>query len=364
MSYALKITTPLVNVLRMTDFEKMPGIGFIYCAMDSAKEQIAKILGNEEVAYKEIRKIIDDKWEFQLHQQLHAAAYFLNARFQYSEDYSSHREVKMGLLMWMAKLIPNDNDRLHANLQIDFFRNKKWLFSLDSKKLSSTIVARFGDETPELKGFVMTVLSLTCSSSTCERNWSTFNTIHTKKRNRLDTKKLNSLVYIMYNTRLKHIFLKKQALKDDEDPLVCEDVPIDDECIVEQDAVGETSTNVDMREPSGSQQVGEKRRRNTMGKQQEPFLGQYEASVGDKRGHWKPTPLAKLNKIFKKHGQKNSGRARIAEFTSELAEFGHVSILNLIDWFDNKTYRAKKATEESCTQATSAGESSTQTATA
>jgi hypothetical protein len=32
----------------------------------------------------------------------------------------------------------------------------------------------FGDYTPELKRFAIRVLSLTCSSSGCERNWSAF----------------------------------------------------------------------------------------------------------------------------------------------------------------------------------------------
>ncbi|KAL6508787.1 hypothetical protein OROHE_021346 [Orobanche hederae] len=44
---------------------------------------------------------------------------------------------------------------------------------------------QYGDETPELQGFAVRILSLTCSSPACERNWSTFNQIHTKKRNRL-----------------------------------------------------------------------------------------------------------------------------------------------------------------------------------
>ncbi|KAK0605242.1 hypothetical protein LWI29_024514 [Acer saccharum] len=78
MSYALKTTRPLVSVLRMTDSEQMPAMGFIYGAMDKAKEEIAANLGNEEGAYKEIWKIIDEKWEFQLHRHLHAAAYYLN----------------------------------------------------------------------------------------------------------------------------------------------------------------------------------------------------------------------------------------------------------------------------------------------
>ncbi|KAL6526240.1 hypothetical protein OROMI_029880 [Orobanche minor] len=33
---------------------------------------------------------------------------------------------------------------------------------------------RFGTQTPELMSFAIRVLSLTCSASGCERNWSTF----------------------------------------------------------------------------------------------------------------------------------------------------------------------------------------------
>ncbi|KAK0595776.1 hypothetical protein LWI29_009861 [Acer saccharum] len=109
----------------------MPAIGSIYGAMDKAKKEIAANLGNEEGAYKEIWKIIDEKWEFQLH-------------------------------------------------------------------------------------------------------------IH-----------------------LQNIFLKKKALKDDDKPLVNEYVPSDDEWMVGEDVVEGTSTDVDMSQPSGSHQVGEKRKRNT-----------------------------------------------------------------------------------------------------
>ncbi|KAK2663344.1 hypothetical protein Ddye_001918 [Dipteronia dyeriana] len=56
----------------------------------------------------------------------------------------------------------------------------------------------------------------------------------------------------------RHKYLKKKTLKDDEDPLVREDVSSDDEWIVDNDAVGGPSTDVDM-----SQQVGGKRKRNT-----------------------------------------------------------------------------------------------------
>nr|ADE75983.1 unknown [Picea sitchensis] len=60
----------------------------------------------------------------------------------------------------------------------------------------------YGATTPILQKMAIRVLSQTCSSSGCERNWSVFEKIHTKKRNRLDTSCLNDLVYVHYNLRL------------------------------------------------------------------------------------------------------------------------------------------------------------------
>jgi hypothetical protein len=41
------------------------------------------------------------------------------------------------------------------------------------------------------------------SSSGCEQNWSTFALLHTKVRNWLTHKKLNKLVYVNYNLRMR-----------------------------------------------------------------------------------------------------------------------------------------------------------------
>ncbi|KAK1427815.1 hypothetical protein QVD17_16510 [Tagetes erecta] len=90
---------------------------------------------------------------------------------------------------------------------------------------------QYGDDTPELKAFAVKVLGLTCSASACERNWSTFNQVHTKRRNRLNTKRMNDLVFIMYNKKLKQKFLKKADLKEEDDPLLVENVMSDDEWI-------------------------------------------------------------------------------------------------------------------------------------
>jgi hypothetical protein len=61
----------------------------------------------------------------------------------------------------------------------------------------------FGSSTPALQKLAVRLLSQCVSSSGCEHNWSTFALLHTKVRNRLTHKKLNKLVYVNYNLRLR-----------------------------------------------------------------------------------------------------------------------------------------------------------------
>ena len=67
----------------------------------------------------------------------------------------------------------------------------------------------FGHSAPNLQKIAIRVLSQTASSSGCERNWSFFERIHTKKRNRLEHQRLNDLVYVTYNLRLQNRFVNR-----------------------------------------------------------------------------------------------------------------------------------------------------------
>ncbi|XP_019087794.1 PREDICTED: uncharacterized protein LOC109127474 [Camelina sativa] len=85
------------------------------------------------------------------------------------------------------------------------------------------------------------ILSLTTSSSGCERNWSTFEGVHTKKRNRLDTQRLNNLVYVQFNMRL---LAKRKKQKEKKVDVLLADCAIHaQDWIVEEDDVelGDTS---------------------------------------------------------------------------------------------------------------------------
>ncbi|XP_047166554.1 uncharacterized protein LOC124835629 [Vigna umbellata] len=236
VSICLKAAAPLMVVLRLVDSDVKPAMGFIYEEMDCAKEKIRSNFNNIKKSYEEVWRIIDARWDNQLHRPLHAAAYFLNPHFHYEPNFRSDDggEVKEGLYFCMRRMIPDMAERRKINLQIVEFHNARGLFGMeDAKECRKELNPgewwdMFGDGTPELKRFAIRILSLTCSSSGCERNWSSFEMVHTKRRNRLHQKKMNDLVYVMYNSKLKSRQIRKTIA------LPFDDIESDDEWIAEE----------------------------------------------------------------------------------------------------------------------------------
>ncbi|XP_077245531.1 uncharacterized protein LOC143885307 [Tasmannia lanceolata] len=185
--YCLKCTSPLVKVLRLVDSDERPAMGYIYEAMDRAKEAIAKNLGNIKKKYEQIWNIIDERWDRQLHRPLHAAGYFLNPRFQYETSNDVDIEIKVGLLDCLERMVPSSKERVLIGNQIDKFKKAEGLFGREMAKLMRKEQLpglwwdAFGDECPELQKFAIRIESLTCSASGCERNWSTFEQVNVSK---------------------------------------------------------------------------------------------------------------------------------------------------------------------------------------
>ncbi|RWR83606.1 hypothetical protein CKAN_01236600 [Cinnamomum micranthum f. kanehirae] len=189
--YALKVLGPLLCVLRLVDGEKKPPMGYIYEAMDWAKEAISNAFGGKEERYNNIFEIIDRRWDVQLHCPLLAAGYFLNPEYFYSNPNIEHdSEVMAGLYNCISKLVPNIDVQDKINQELSIYKQAENLFGLpmEIRQRATTAPAAwwaaYGSKTPNLQKFAIKVLGLTCSSSGCERNWSVFEHIHSKKRNR------------------------------------------------------------------------------------------------------------------------------------------------------------------------------------
>ncbi|KAL5544677.1 hypothetical protein UlMin_008461 [Ulmus minor] len=167
IKYCLKSVVPLVKVLRLVDGDAKPAMGYIFEAVDRAKDQIASNYNGIQKHYKPIWDIIDERWALQLHRPLHAAS--------------------------------------------------------------------FGGGCKELQNLAIRILSLTCSATGCERNWSTFDQVHSKRRNRLEQQRLSALVFVKYNLQLEARHKKRILENELYDPICLSDLESDDEWITEKE---------------------------------------------------------------------------------------------------------------------------------
>ncbi|XP_042009196.1 uncharacterized protein LOC121757771 [Salvia splendens] len=173
--YILKIMGPLVRVLRMVDGEKKAAMGYIYEAIEKAKEEIKKELNFDSVVTK-------------------------------------------GLYACINRLATSKAEEDRVLQQLNVYTNAAGDFF-------ATWWSMFGKDTRLLQKFAIKILTLTCSASGCERNWSVFGQIHTKKRNRLEHKRMQDLVYVKYNQKLHD--RNKLSATDEFDHIILDDI---DEC--------------------------------------------------------------------------------------------------------------------------------------
>ncbi|XP_057965655.1 uncharacterized protein LOC131155937 [Malania oleifera] len=86
----------------------------------------------------------------------------------------------------------------------------------------------YGSTTPNSQKFAEKILSLTCSATSCERNWSIFQHLHSKRRNRLSQQRLNDLVFVKYNRTLRRRCDKRDTI----DPILLKDIDGSNEWLI------------------------------------------------------------------------------------------------------------------------------------
>eukprot|EP00253_Pinus_taeda_P030270 PITA_30270 len=107
-------------------------------------------------------------------------------------------------------MVPDPEFRSKINCEIQSYQDCVGLFGFDDAIREMTLFmphiwceAMVIRAKPNLQKLAIRILSQTCSSSGCEHNWSVFEKIHAKKRNRLEFAGLNDLVYVHYNIQLR-----------------------------------------------------------------------------------------------------------------------------------------------------------------
>ncbi|KAL4198321.1 hypothetical protein AMTRI_Chr03g139600 [Amborella trichopoda] len=172
-NHVVSITESLVQVLRLSDSNDKPAMGFLFDAMRRAREAIFE----NNIWNKEILEIVDRRWRDQLHQDIHAAGFFLNPQNLYSNATLDDADIMEGVRNCIYRLELDLETQMECMQQI-----------------------------------VVRILSQTCAASSCERNWSTFQWIHAPRHNRLKTQTLHNLVYIHYNWKLREKHIKRTPI--------------------------------------------------------------------------------------------------------------------------------------------------------
>lgn len=133
-------------------------------------------------------------------QQMHPGA--LQERLQI------RTEVMVAVIEAFEKISEDADEQNLLRSQLNQFVMQKGLFGLPQVQLDAVTMSpidwwfNYGAKTPELAEVAKKVLSQPISSSSAERNWSTYSFIHSVKRNRLNAKTADKLVYIHANIRL------------------------------------------------------------------------------------------------------------------------------------------------------------------
>ena len=89
----MKVSEPLVRVLCHVDGDEKPTMGYLYEAMERARENIKARLKNKISAYIPFTSVIDARWDKQLHSPLHAVGCYLNPRIFFRPSFKKKKDV-------------------------------------------------------------------------------------------------------------------------------------------------------------------------------------------------------------------------------------------------------------------------------
>ncbi|XP_075654754.1 uncharacterized protein LOC142624913 [Castanea sativa] len=170
------IMSPLIRLLRIVDSDEKPAMGYVYDGMYRVIDGIKNFFKDKKRLWEPYVNII--------------------------KDHVIELKVSVGRL----KLVE----------ELRLFREREQTFGTQLAQESAKTSQPdewwklFGSCAPTLQNFAIRILSQTAASSGCERNWSVFEQIHSKRRNRLEHQRFNDLVYVHYNYRLKERVKRKK----------------------------------------------------------------------------------------------------------------------------------------------------------
>jgi hypothetical protein len=190
----VRLTEHVLKVLRLAD-SPVPTMGKVYRAIELALLEIEylELPVMSEVKRQKVLEALYARKDFIL-SDLHCAGYVLDPEFM-SHNQGEDLRVMEGWLRIVEKLIPRPEHRVKCLTELGIYKSGGGIFGRPlvrdaAKSMQGHIWWReFGSVCPTLQPLAIKVLAQCSSACGCERNWSTFDFIHSKKRNRLSVER-------------------------------------------------------------------------------------------------------------------------------------------------------------------------------
>ncbi|KAE8793587.1 hypothetical protein D1007_31746 [Hordeum vulgare] len=223
----LDITKPLYMVIKFSDGEG-PKSGDIYERMDNMLGEMQEVMTREDNPHKDdwskVNEIILYRWG-KMNWHFHCLAFALSPKY-YDQAYlaspapgggqrkapNDESEVMEGVIEALNRIAEDKKEYALLREELNTFIMKKGLYAIDAVQADAATMNatewwfNYGSQTPTLSEVAKKVLSQPISSSSAERNWSTYSFIHNVKRNKLNATTADKLVFIHANERLKRRF--------------------------------------------------------------------------------------------------------------------------------------------------------------
>lgn len=162
----------------------------------------------DQDTYNTISKAVLHRWN-KLHHPLHAAGFLTDPEFQNQPGLLEDEEIADGWKKVLDKWCKTPAEKHLVSVQLAEFRNKEQRFAVCPQNdamyagVHSTPAwlwwLTYGSAAPELQSIAIRVLAQVASTGASERNWSDWDYIYTKRRNRMTPALVADLVYLYSN---------------------------------------------------------------------------------------------------------------------------------------------------------------------
>ncbi|CAI7877068.1 unnamed protein product [Closterium sp. NIES-54] len=211
---------------RGTDGHAVGMMGRLYDLMLQLTEDVGGLLDADEEqlsdgAKDKIRRILRDRWDGSLACAMHVAGRILNPANQEEDIFGTDLEctkVFKAFISQQAEFLASRRDGgddacdilLELGDGLRAFLDMKGSFGMPEAVAQRKLVKEGkysmvkwwqwnGTDAPRVAGLAVRVLSQAVSASPCERGWSSWDVVHTARRNRLGSAKCRDLVYVAHN---------------------------------------------------------------------------------------------------------------------------------------------------------------------